>query len=50
MIRLRREDFDDPHDSAKLAASAHLSVEEFRRQFSYLTVDESSAAVTTPGG
>ena len=30
MIRLKREDFEDPHDLAKLAATAHLSVDEFR--------------------
>jgi len=49
MIRLRREDFDDAHDLAKLASTAHLGVEEFREQFGYLTVDE-PVAVTTPGG
>ena len=31
MIRLRRDDFDDPHELAKFAATAHVSVEEFRR-------------------
>jgi 6-phosphofructokinase 1 len=50
MLRLRREDFDDPHDLAKLASTAHLGVDEFRRQFGYLTADEQAAAVTTPGG
>src|SRR5204863_9530411 len=33
VIRLRRDDFDDPHELAKLAATVRLSPEEFRRQF-----------------
>src|SRR3989449_10066029 len=40
MIRLRRDDFDDPHELAKLAATAHVSVEEFRRQFQYVIEEE----------
>jgi 6-phosphofructokinase 1 len=40
MIRLRRDDFEDPHELAKLAATAHVSPEEFRREFEYLMVDE----------
>jgi 6-phosphofructokinase 1 len=36
MIRLRRDDFDDPHELAKFAATAGLSLEEFRREFEYL--------------
>lgn len=36
MIRLRKDDFDDPHELAKIAATARLSIEEFRRQFEYL--------------
>ena len=40
MIRLRRDDFDDPHELAKFAATAGLSLEEFRRQFEYLVEDE----------
>jgi 6-phosphofructokinase 1 len=36
MIRLRRDDFEDPHELAKFAATAGLSLEEFRRQFEYL--------------
>ncbi len=36
MIRLRRDDFDDPHELAKFAATASLSLEEFRREFEYL--------------
>jgi 6-phosphofructokinase len=36
MIRLRRDDFEDPHQLAKLAASVGIPLEEFRRQFEYL--------------
>jgi 6-phosphofructokinase len=36
MIRLRRDDFEDPHELAKLADTAHLSLEEFQREFGYL--------------
>jgi 6-phosphofructokinase 1 len=43
MIRLRRDDFEDPHELAKLAATAGLSLDEFRRQFEYVTDDEPPA-------
>ena len=36
MIRLRRDDFEDPHELAKFAATAGLSLEEFREEFEYL--------------
>jgi 6-phosphofructokinase 1 len=36
MIRLRRDDFDDPHELAKFAATAGVSLQEFRTQFEYL--------------
>lgn len=36
MIRLRRDDFDDPHELAKFAATCGLSLQEFRSQFEYL--------------
>jgi ATP-dependent phosphofructokinase / diphosphate-dependent phosphofructokinase len=36
MIRLRRDDFEDPHELAKFAATVGVSLEEFRRQFEYL--------------
>ena len=36
MIRLRRDDFDDAHELAKFAATAGVSLEEFRQQFGYL--------------
>jgi ATP-dependent phosphofructokinase / diphosphate-dependent phosphofructokinase len=40
MIRLRRDDFEDPPALAKIADTAHLSVEEFRRRFEYLIENE----------
>jgi len=40
MIRLRRDDFDDPHELAKFAATLGLTLEEFRGQFEYLIKDE----------
>ena len=40
MIRLRRDDFEDPHELAKLAATARISIDAFRREFEYLTALE----------
>jgi 6-phosphofructokinase 1 len=40
MIRVRRDDFEDPHELAKFAATAGLTLEEFRFQFEYLIDDE----------
>ena len=50
MIRLKQEDFQDPHDLARLAATAHLGVDEFRERFEYLTAHESAPMVTVAGG
>jgi 6-phosphofructokinase 1 len=36
MIRLRRDDFENPHELAKFAATAGLSLDDFRREFKYL--------------
>lgn len=36
MLRLNKTDFDDPHELAKLAATAHLSIDEFKQRFYYL--------------
>ncbi|MHB8875492.1 MAG: diphosphate--fructose-6-phosphate 1-phosphotransferase [Myxococcaceae bacterium] len=36
MIRLRKSDFDDAHELARHAATAHLSLDDFRRQFGHL--------------
>ncbi len=40
MIRIRKDDFDDPHELAKLAATAHMSPDAFRREFEYLVANE----------
>jgi 6-phosphofructokinase 1 len=40
MIRLRRDDFDNPEMLSKIAEAANLSVEEFRRRFEPLTRTE----------
>jgi ATP-dependent phosphofructokinase / diphosphate-dependent phosphofructokinase len=36
MLRLRRDDFEDPHELAKFAATAGLSLQQFRDEFEYL--------------
>jgi 6-phosphofructokinase 1 len=40
MIRLRRDDFEDPHELAKFAATCKISIQEFRNQFEYLIKGE----------
>ncbi|HEY6214641.1 MAG TPA: diphosphate--fructose-6-phosphate 1-phosphotransferase [Vicinamibacterales bacterium] len=40
MIRLRRDDFEDPHEIAKLAATARLTPDEFRKEFEFLIATE----------
>jgi 6-phosphofructokinase 1 len=40
MIRLRRDDFEDPVELSKLAKTAKLTEEEFRREFQYLVQQE----------
>ena len=50
MIRLRRDDIDDPHEVARLATTAHLSEEEFRRQFEYLVAAEPPPLEMDPQG
>jgi 6-phosphofructokinase len=40
MIRLRRDDFADPAAVARFAAIAHMTPDEFRRQFAYLIEHE----------
>ena len=40
MIRLRQDDFDNPADLAKFAATAGITVEEFKKQFAYLVETE----------
>jgi 6-phosphofructokinase 1 len=40
MIRLRRDDFEDPQELALLAATAKMSPEQFRKEFEYLIAHE----------
>jgi 6-phosphofructokinase len=40
MIRLRRDDLEDPHEVARLATTAHMTEHEFRRQFEHLVAHE----------
>ncbi|MHC4948491.1 MAG: diphosphate--fructose-6-phosphate 1-phosphotransferase [Planctomycetota bacterium] len=40
MIRLRRDDFADPHELARFAATCGMTLEDFRREFEYLVQDE----------
>ena len=50
MLRLRRDDFDDPHELARFAATAGVSLEEFRRQFAYLVETEPPPLIIAPLG
>jgi ATP-dependent phosphofructokinase / diphosphate-dependent phosphofructokinase len=50
MIRMRRDDFADPHELAKFAATVGISLEEFRQQFEYLVADEPPPLMMDPGG
>ena len=50
MIRLRKDDFDDPHELAKFAATVRMSIEEFRRQFEYLVRFEPPPLEINEGG
>jgi ATP-dependent phosphofructokinase / diphosphate-dependent phosphofructokinase len=49
MIRLRRDDFEDPHELAKFAAAVGLSLQQFRREFEYLIELEPPPLVWEPG-
>jgi 6-phosphofructokinase len=40
MIRLRRDDLEDPAELSRLATTSKLSEEDFRRQFEYLVEQE----------
>jgi 6-phosphofructokinase 1 len=40
MLRLTKEDFADPHELAKYAATAGISQEEFAKQFEYLIKED----------
>jgi 6-phosphofructokinase 1 len=49
MIRLRKDDFSDPHELAKLAATAGLSNDDFRSEFEYLVANDPPAALWKDG-
>ncbi|GAB4174391.1 MAG: diphosphate--fructose-6-phosphate 1-phosphotransferase [Calditrichia bacterium] len=40
MIRLNRDDFEDPHELAKLAATANMHLDEFKEKFYYMVEEE----------
>ena len=48
MIRVRKDDFDEPHELAKLAATARMSQDDFRREFEYLVANEPPALAIVP--
>jgi 6-phosphofructokinase 1 len=45
MVRLRRSDFQDPHELAKLAATTGLSLADFQKEFGYLVENDPSDSV-----
>ncbi len=48
MIRIRRDDFDDPHALAKFAATAHMPLERFKEEFGAL-IDEEPPSLVLEG-
>ena len=40
MLRLDKDDFDDSHELATFAATANISLDDFRDQFEYLLVED----------
>ena len=50
MIRLRRDDFEDPHELAKFAATVDISLDDFRKQFEYLIDYEPPPLLIDAGG
>jgi len=40
MIRLRKDDFDDPHELARFASISGLTLDQFRKEFEYLVEHE----------
>jgi AraC-like DNA-binding protein len=40
MLRLRKDDFEDPSELAKFASVLGISLEEFQEQFAYLVEHE----------
>jgi len=48
MIRLRRDDFEDPHELAKFAATVGMSLQDFRQEFGYLIELEPPRLIVDP--
>jgi 6-phosphofructokinase 1 len=48
MIRLRRDDFEDPHELARFAATCGMTLAEFREEFEYLVQIEPPPLVLGP--
>ena len=48
MIRLRRDDFEDPHELAKFAATVGMTLQDFRKEFEYLIELEPPPLVVDP--
>jgi 6-phosphofructokinase 1 len=49
MIRLRRDDFEEPLKLARIAATAGMAVADFRKEFEYLIASELPPIVFTVG-
>jgi 6-phosphofructokinase len=49
MIRLRKDDFEDPRELAKFAATAGLTLDQFQKEFGYLVENEPPAPVWADG-
>jgi len=48
MIRFRRDDFEDPHELAKFAATAKITLEQLRNEFEYLIEAEPPPLIISP--
>ncbi len=48
MLRLKRSDFEDPRELAKLAAVAHMTPERFREELGYLADREPVPSIAAP--
>jgi 6-phosphofructokinase 1 len=48
MLRLKRGDFEDPLELAKLAAAAHMTPDRFRAEFGYLAARDAHPSVAPP--
>ncbi len=48
MLRLNKDDFNDPHELAKYAATAGITLSDFEKQFKYLVENGDSFDLRTP--